>query len=780
MRKLFILFIYFLINIFCTNYDFAAEFSQIRVYFNQEFSFDKFQSFGIDFEGARIKKNTWCEVVVDDNELNQIKQSGCKYEIIIPDMVKDFLRKSDQYKKHDNPKILTPEKFFLGTFGGYYTLNEIYSKLDSLTVYYPDFPFTKIKIGKSIEGKSIYAYTFGNPESDNRILFTSLHHAREPGSATTIIYFLYDFFEKLNSNNAEAIYLWNNRTIYYIPVINPDGYAYNEITAPQGGGMWRKNRRQTSDTTYGIDINRNYGPMEFWDAPNFGSSDKQKDVTYRGSEPFSEPETQAVRDFCINRNIKIALNYHTYSNLLIFPYSALDMETNDSNLFRAQGFEFTKSTNYLTGRDIQTVNYATRGSSDDWMYTEISNKNKIFAFTPEIGSLDDNFWTTPDRIIQHGKDNLFMNYQTLWSADYNIRPKNLELLNDKNGTELNLTLINLGVNKQSQPIQVFINSNVKGIQIKDTLICVDLNPAETRKISFNTEINSKLVANGTEVKFTVSIIQDGCLREDLLSIPVYAYNEISLFSNGSLSGSWDKGSWGPYYDPARKNIVMSDSPSGNYIDSAKNYLTLLDPINLNFNNSELLFDAYWQTEPSFDFGVIEISTDDGENWEKLVAERMIEGSTKNKTSINTGEFGFTGTSLIWQSKKINLKKYIGKNILLRFGMLSDNAVHDDGFFLDNIVLHNYDNISDVSEKSIIDDYICLFPNPIKTGQELHFRSDFYRPERLIIKDLKGRELMIKNIPNSTTDNFKIDLPSGTYIVIFYSEDKQIYKKLIVD
>ncbi len=780
MKKIVIFSIFILVNLFSIHQFSFGKYSKVKIHFNSEFTFEKFQTLGIDLEGSQIKKNTWCDVIVDESELNRIHQLGGFYDILIPDMIEDFQSKSEQFNKQNHPSILSKSKFSLGSYGGYFTLNEIYSKLDSLSIYYPKFTSTKTEIGQSIEGKPIYAYTFGNPESDNGILLTSLHHAREPGSATTVIYFLYDFFEKLNSDDPETLFLWNNRSIYYIPVVNPDGYYFNEVSVPKGGGLWRKNRRKTTDTTFGIDLNRNYGPIEFWDAPNFGSSAKPADITYRGASPFSEPETQAIRDFCVANQIKIALNYHTYSNLLVFPFSALEQETNDSNLFRSQGFEFTKNTNYLTGRDIQTVNYATRGSSDDWMYTEISNKGKIFAFTPEIGSLEDNFWTTPDRILRHGEDNLFMNSQLLWSADYNIRPSKLELLNDKNETSLKLTLINIGVNRQSKSVKIYIKVEIKGIIIKDSVSVANLNPGERKDIVFPVEIDRKILINGTGVPFSIVINQDDCDREDVFSIPVYSYQDINLYSNGSLSGSWDVGTWGPYYDSGRKSMVFTDSPSGNYIDSSRNYLTMLKPIDLNCNNAELVFDAYWQTEPSFDFGVVEISSDQGKTWQKQIAERMIEGSTKNKTSIKSGEFGFSGTSLIWQSKRINLKKYVGNSILLRFGMLSDNAVHEDGIFLDNIVLRIYDYLSDVNETKQVDNWVQIYPNPLKTGDDLFIKSDLNVTGHLRITDIKGNDVLTKYFPNFEECKIKLDLPAGMYILILDSDYKQIYRKLVVN
>ena len=106
--------------------------------------------------------------------------------------------------------------------------------------------------------------------------------------------------------------------LYFVPVINPDGYAYNESTNPNGGGMWRKNRRNNGNGSYGVDLNRNYG--YFWGLNDEGSSPYPRKNTYRGPEAFSEPAIQNMRDFCNEHEFRIALNYHSYSNLLFSPW----------------------------------------------------------------------------------------------------------------------------------------------------------------------------------------------------------------------------------------------------------------------------------------------------------------------------------------------------------------------------------------------------------------------------------------------------------------------------
>ncbi len=61
-----------------------------------------------------------------------------------------------------------------------------------------------------------------------------------------------------------------------------------------------------------------------WGYDNNGSSGYNCDQIYRGSAAFSELETQTIRDFCLARDFVLALNYHTYSNLLIHPYVELN------------------------------------------------------------------------------------------------------------------------------------------------------------------------------------------------------------------------------------------------------------------------------------------------------------------------------------------------------------------------------------------------------------------------------------------------------------------------
>ncbi len=171
--------------------------------------------------------------------------------------------------------------------------------------------------------------------------------------------------------------------------------------------MWRKkNRRDNGDGTFGVDLNRNYGYM--WGINNSGSSPYPSDETYRGTEAFSEPEAQAMKAFCEDHEFKIALNYHSYSNLLLAPWGYSTEPSPDNEVLLAYGAIMTQENNYTYGPGSTTI-YPTNGGSDDWMYGEQDSKPMILAYTPEVGTSSDGFWPAYSRIIPLCQENVLQN-----------------------------------------------------------------------------------------------------------------------------------------------------------------------------------------------------------------------------------------------------------------------------------------------------------------------------------------------------------------------------------
>ena len=102
-----------------------------------------------------------------------------------------------------------------------------------------------LNIGTTGEGRPIYAIRISdNPNTDEpepAILFTAMHHAREPMSPHILVYTMQELAAHYGTDSV-ITNLVNEREIWFIPMVNPDGYAFNEATSPSGGGLWRKRR----------------------------------------------------------------------------------------------------------------------------------------------------------------------------------------------------------------------------------------------------------------------------------------------------------------------------------------------------------------------------------------------------------------------------------------------------------------------------------------------------------------------------------------------------------
>ncbi len=166
-------------------------------------------------------------------------------------------------------------------------------------------------IGSSIEGRPILAVKVGASDdapARPNVLFMATHHAREWISTEVAMRLIRWLSDSLPPT------LRDTRDVWVIPVENPDGYQYT-FTADR---YWRKNRRPNADSTYGVDPNRNY--PAFWGIDDLGSSPSPGTEIYRGTAPGSEPETQAIMTFHAAHPPVLAVSYHSYSDLVLYPY----------------------------------------------------------------------------------------------------------------------------------------------------------------------------------------------------------------------------------------------------------------------------------------------------------------------------------------------------------------------------------------------------------------------------------------------------------------------------
>ena len=288
----------------------AQNYKQVKIFLNDIKDVAMLQSLGLEFDHPHFSKDNSIEVFVNDSEFQILKSSPFRYEIMIEDWYAYYERmpklndvQLQEYTRESREKFGV-EGFHLGTMGGYMTLAEANAELDTLKNLFPTLITankrlgTLLKIVRFIWLRFLIIRTVD--ENEPEVLYTALHHAREPQGMMQMFYFMYYLLENYSSNPAVQ-YLVNNREMYFIPVVNPDGYEYNRSTNPNGGGMWRKNRRLNTGGSYGVDLNRNYGPYNYWNATNGGSSTSPSSDTYRGTAPFSEPETEIIRNFLTHK-----------------------------------------------------------------------------------------------------------------------------------------------------------------------------------------------------------------------------------------------------------------------------------------------------------------------------------------------------------------------------------------------------------------------------------------------------------------------------------------------
>jgi carboxypeptidase T len=271
----------------------------------------------------------------------------------------------------------------------YHSYQEMTDETQAIANAYPSI-VQRQSIGTSYEGsRQIWALKIsdnvGTDEAEPEVLFTHNQHAREHLTVEMAMYLLNELTSKYGTDSriTNAV---NTREIWIVPSMNPDGAEYDVATGSYR--MWRKNRQPNADSSaVGTDLNRNWGWQ--WGCCG-GSSGTFSSETYRGPTPFSAPETQRVRDFVNSRvvggvqQIKAAIDFHTYSELVLWPYgyttadTATGMSADDRDALAALGTNMA-ATNGYTPEQASDL-YIADGAIDDWLW----GKHRIFGYTFEM------------------------------------------------------------------------------------------------------------------------------------------------------------------------------------------------------------------------------------------------------------------------------------------------------------------------------------------------------------------------------------------------------------
>ena len=764
----------------------AQKYHRVKINLQHQ-NINRLAQLGIAVDHGEYKKGIHFISDLSDDEIEKVKNNGFNYQVLIQDVEQHYIQQNaslKNYNPHQStlntsscktcPQFQTPANFNLGSMGGFFTYQEMLNNLDSMAAKFPQLISQRqiIDTTHTLNGNQLYWLKISdNPnsnETEPQILYTSLHHAREAESLSQLIFYMWYLLENYNTND-EIRYLVDNTEMYFIPCINPDGYIYNETTNPNGGGMWRKNRRDNGDGSFGVDLNRNYG--DHWGYDDNGSSPDPTSDTYRGTAGFSEIETQLVRDFCNSHQFKLALNNHTYSNLLIYPWGYIaSFQTPDSLIFQNFAKRMTKCSGFSYGTGNETVGYLVNGDSDDWMYGEQQSKPLILAMTPEAGNSSDGFWPAINRIVEIAKVTMDQNLSLARLANKYAETESIqEKFISSTNEYVKFNFKRLGLENGGFTVSLIpLGNNIAAVGAPK----VFNNPAHFQ--TFNDSILITLQAGlqqGELVKYIIATNNGNYSHHDTITRiygqPVVAYTN----SCSAISGFTNAG-WGISTTQfVSAGGSLTDSPSGFYPDNSTETVTTSSFINLSDALAATLsFNAKWDIEKGYDFVELMVSTD-GTNYSPICGKYTVEGS-----DFQTGGLPlYDGRQLEWVKENIDLSDYLGQNIKLRFKLTSDSWVNADGFYVDDIEVLKITNVG-LANQNTNANLFQVYPNPASNEITIHSGTSRQNESFTIqLLDALGKVVEEKNNCSFNSKLSINELPDGIYLLNIIRENKIEYR-----
>lgn len=670
---------------------------------------------GVTIDHGEHKANEWFIADLSSLDIQILVDNGVSHEILIEDVatyyaehITDASPKADRV---DCPETgggsgsgpVTPENFELGSMGGYYTYEEYLAELDEMYAAYPELITEKDGISdfETWEGRPIHWVKISdNPnvdEDEKEVMYSAIHHAREPMSLSQTIFYMWYVLENYGTND-EITYLVDNTEMYFVPMINPDGYKYNHTTNPGGGGMHRKNRNPDIGwSNKGVDLNRNYS--YHWDEA--GTSPDENSDVFAGDHAFSEPETQAIKWFCENHEFEFAFNAHAHGDLLLFPIGwATDEYAEDHDYFQTYSNHMAMHNGYSPVK--ATDLYPAAGDSDDWMY--IDEETEIFAMTPEVG---DAFWPPSSAIIPTCKEMFFPNIVLshlphVYGVTTDLKPSKIEEMTGY----FDYKLERLGL--QDGPFVVSMTA-LTGIESLGggNMHSLDLMEIIEDSISYELEPG---ISFGDEIKFVLHTDNGTWTRNDTITKTFGAGTEVFFDDCSDLfhwTGEWDFTNE-VFYSPSN---CITDSP---YDDTYGNNVEKEIELDETFSFSHATyayvnFRAQWEIENDYDYVHFMISTDGGDSWLPLCGKYTNTGVANQNEG--EGEPLYDGLQMDWILEEVDLSDYLEESdIRFKFLLVTDGGLQMDGFYFDDFAVYT-DGFDDSGINELTNDAISVYPNP---------------------------------------------------------------------
>jgi carboxypeptidase A2 len=278
------------------------------------------------------------------------------------------------------------------------TYEDILVELDDLAARAPgQLNAATFSIGSSFEGRDIKGLRTTGSGGGRAIWVDATIHAREWLATATNLKILSHLIDDY-ATDSEVQALHAQYDFYFVPIVNPDGYAYTW----SDDRLWRKNRAPNAGSAcVGTDLNRNFA--EEWG--NAGTSDSPCSETYGGTGPASEPETQALQNYLVSvgSTLLTSFHFHTYGQLWLIPWGsttaggACNFADDHNELLAvanagADAVENTHGSRWERGNSCATI-YPASGITMDFSKARAGIK---YTTTPELRG--NNFIISADQI----------------------------------------------------------------------------------------------------------------------------------------------------------------------------------------------------------------------------------------------------------------------------------------------------------------------------------------------------------------------------------------------
>ncbi len=272
------------------------------------------------------------------------------------------------------------------------TNEETWDLLDSLSKSFPDLCYFDTVGYSQRYDKPIVCIKISDnvtiDEDEPGALFNGMVHAREPMGNAIILYTIKWLLNNYNSNPEATRYV-NDYQIYFVPIVNPDGwwYIYDYY---QSSPWWRKNMRDNytnggnfSRNDDGVDLNRNFN----WHWGGAGES-SPSNWQYYGTGGNSESELKALDIAAERSRAIVGISYHSYGPYIMYPYSYNGKTTPDNKLIVEMAYDLTDRIGswYQSPKRLGGA-----GQGSDFLY----GKHGIIDFTVETAT---NFIPGPTEI----------------------------------------------------------------------------------------------------------------------------------------------------------------------------------------------------------------------------------------------------------------------------------------------------------------------------------------------------------------------------------------------